>query len=153
MTLTLETLGETRVKTARRQRAGVVNRYLGWFILPLVIAAVAIHYSPNGLEGTKHAWVIGLQLVFVPLVFVHVALSLYVFGMIRPARTLRVFHIYFGYAYMFLVLASQTTHGENPQHIVLTVAMFTCLTIHVGIGIFYAMRRRRARVGADPQTA
>jgi hypothetical protein len=150
MTLTLETLGEARAKAARRQRVGVINRYLGWFILPLVIAAVAVHYSPGGLHGTKHDWVIGLQLVFVPLVFVHLGLSLYVFGLVRPARTLRVFHIYFGYAYIFLVLASQTTHGENPQHVILTVTMFACLAVHVGIGIFYAMRRREARVERTP---
>ena len=93
---------------------------------------------------------IGLQLVFVPLVFVHLALSVYVFGFVRPARTLRVFHIYFGYAYLFLILASQTTHGENPQHVIFTVAMFICLAIHVGIGIFYAVRRREARVERTP---
>lgn len=150
MTVTLETLGEARTKAARRQRVGVVNRYLGWFILPLVIAAVAIHYSPGGLHGTRHATVIWLQIVFVPLVFVHLAMSVYVFGLVRPTRTLRVFHIYFGYAYVLFILASQTTHGENPQHVVFTVAMFACLAVHVGIGIYYATRRREARVDRMP---
>ena len=150
MTITLETLGQERIKAARRQRAGVINRALGWIILPMVIAAVVLHYMPNGETGTLNEIVKILQFTFVPLMFVHVALSVYVFGLVRPARTLRVFHVWFGYGYMFLVLASQLNHTIEPWHIIATIAMFACLGIHVGIGVFYATRRRQARVERTP---
>ena len=149
MTLTLETLGQERLKAAKRQRAGVLNRYLGWAILPMVVAAVILHYA--GGDGSDYNAVAAvLQFIFVPLMFVHVGLSYYVFGLVRPARTLRVFHVWFGYAYMFLVLGSQTTHDIEPIHTILTIAMFTCLTVHVAIGVYYAARRREARVERTP---
>ena len=132
---------------ARRQRAGRFNRKLGYVSLPLLVATSVIYYIPG---STAHIVSAVCQIVFLPMFFVHVALSFYVFGLVRPRRTLRVFHIYFGYAYLFLILASQTTHGENPQHVILTVAMFVCLAIHVGIGVFYAIRRRAARVERTP---
>ena len=150
MTITLETLGQARIKAARRQRAGVINRYLGWFILPLVIAAVVFHYVPGGRHGTYNDLVKYLQFTFVPLMLIHVGLSLYVFGLVRPARTLRVFHVWFGYAYLFLVLAAQTTFNVEPWHAILSAAMFMCLAVHVGIGIYYAARRREARVERTP---
>ena len=146
MTITLETLGQARIKAARRQRVGVINRYLGWFILPLVIAAVSIHYSPGGLQGTKHDWVIGLQVVFVPLVFLHLAMSLYVFGLVRPARTLRVFHIYFGYVTFVLVMVSQTTFGNEPLHTSLTVLMYLAIALHITIGLRYGVTRHNTEV-------
>jgi len=146
MALTLETLDQARVKAARRQRAGVVNRRLGWLILPAVIAAITLHYLPGGHAGGFNEAVKILQLVFVPVMLVHVALSVYVFGFVPPARTLRVFHVWFGYAYLILVLAAQTTFQVEPLHAILSVAMFTCLSVHVGIGVFYAVRRRGARV-------
>lgn len=129
----------------RRQRVGVFNRRLGWAILPLVLLAVALNYLPGG--ESRDELVGGIQVVFVPLVFVHLVLSWYVFGPVRPARTLRVFHVWFGYAYIIFILASQTTHGRGLLHAVFTVAMFACMAVHVGIGVHYARRRRGVTTG------
>jgi hypothetical protein len=145
--LTLEELGRSQVRSSRRQRIGVLNRRLGWAILPLVITAVSLHYIPDGDTGWHNTVVRVLQFTFVPLMLVHVALSVYVFGLLKPLRTLRVFHVWFGYGYMFLVLASQTTFGIEPLHLILTTAMFACLAAHVGIGVYYASRRHQAHIG------
>ena len=145
---TVSTAAEVAVRHAeRRQRVGVVNRRLGWAILPMVLLAVALHYLPLPNEDLRNHVVWAIQWVFVPLVFVHLVLSWYVFGWVRPARTLRVFHVWFGYAYIIFILASQTTHGRGMLHAVFTVAMFSCLAVHVGIGVHYALRRRGVVTG------
>jgi len=127
---------------AKRQLAGAWNRRLGWILLPIVLTAVTMHYL-GAQTGTANTVVLALQFTFVPLWAVHTALSVYVFGWVRPALTLRVFHIWFGYAYIGLVLLSQTTFGIEPLHAIATVAMFAALATHVGIGIYYARWRRR----------
>ena len=150
MTLTLETLNQARQQADRRQRAGVINRYLGWIILPMVLAAVIAYYMPGGGTGVNNEVSKVLQFIFIPLMAVHIGLSVYVFGLVRPARTLRVFHVWFGYAYMLLVLASQSNHTIEPWHTIFTAAMFACLAVHIAIGIYYATRRREARVERTP---
>lgn len=132
-------------RAARRQRIGAINRRIGWVMLPLIVTACAIHYGPGGEFGTRNSMVVALQWVYAPLTLLHAGLSFYVFGWVPPARTLLVFHIWFGYAYLLLVLASPATFGIEPLHGLLTMAMFTCLAVHVGIGIRFARRRRLAR--------
>jgi hypothetical protein len=131
-------------RACRRQRAGVFNRRLGWFILPLVIVASAIHWGPGGYHGTRNLVVIGIQLVYAPLAVVHAGLSVYVFGWVPWRRTLRVFHIWFGYFYVLFMLASQTSFGLTSVHRFLTIAMFASLAVHVAIGARMAWRRRLA---------
>jgi hypothetical protein len=130
-----------RVSLARRQRAGRISRALGWVTLPLLVVGNTLYYVPN--EPAYVTSVI-LQVVFVSLMLVHAGLSLYVFGFVRPARTLRVFHIYFGYATFVIVFASQLTIGMNPLHLVLNGLMYAALAGHVAIGVRYWLARRRA---------
>lgn len=132
----------------RRRRCGVLNRRLGWVILPIVVLASVLHYGLGFTQGGSNQIVLVLQFVFVPLVAVHAALSFYVFGWVPPSRTLRVFHVWFGYAYAVLVLASQTSWAWPTVHAVLTVLMYVALAAHVGIGIRYARRRREVAVAA-----
>jgi hypothetical protein len=130
-----------------RQRWGVINRRLGWVILPMVVVATAVHFGPGGPGAThdpRHAFVVLMQWVYAPLAAVHGGISFYVFGWVEPRRTLRVFHIWFGYAYAVLIVASQTSWAFPTAHGLLTMAMFAALTAHVAIGIHYARRRRRA---------
>ena len=135
-------------RMASRQRWGVINRRLGWVILPLVILATAVHFGPGQpLPGeARYTFVLGMQFVYAPLTLVHLVLTFYVFGLVRPSRTLRVFHIWFGYAYAILIVASQTSWAYPTLHGILTMAMFAALAAHVGIGIHYARRRRAAGV-------
>lgn len=138
-------------RMASRQRWGAVNRRLGWVILPIVVVASVLHYGLGFDEGERNDVVLVLQFVFVPLVAVHAALSFYVFGWVPPSRTLRVFHVWFGYAYAVLVLASQTSWAWPVAHHVLTVLMYAALAAHVGIGVHYARRRRAAGLGRRPR--
>jgi hypothetical protein len=126
----------------RRRRVGVINRRLGWVVLPIVLAASALHFGAGFTAGSGNQIVLVLQWVFVPLVLVHAAMSFYVFGWVRPARTLRVFHVWFGYAYLLLIAGSNLTWSWPVLHGVLTAGMFLALGAHVGIGIHYARRRR-----------
>jgi hypothetical protein len=131
----------------RRRQVGVANRRLGWALLPLVITGVTLHYN-GGDAGQLNEVVFALQLIYSPLALVHAAGTFYVYGWVAPARTLRVFHIWFGYAYLGLLLMSQTTFGVEPLHAVLTAAMFGCLAVHVVIGAVFARRRRQAAPAA-----
>ena len=140
-------------RMASRQRCGAVNRRLGWVILPIVVLASVLHYGLDFNEGGRNDVVLVLQFVFVPMVAVHAGLSFYVFGWVPPSRTLRVFHVWFGYAYAVLVLASQTSWAWPVAHHGLTILMYLALAAHVGIGIHYARRRRSAGVGRVRQPA
>ena len=127
-------------RAERRRRVGVANRRMAWAVLPVVVAALFLHYVVDDYNAAVWA----LQAIFVPVVLLHTALSFYVFGWVPPSRTLRTVHIWVGYAYLVAMLASQTTFAWPGLHRVLTVLMFAFLTAHVGIGVHYAVRRRRA---------
>ena len=79
----------------------------------------------------------------------HLALSVYVFGLVRPRRTLKVFHIYFGYALGVVIWASQTNLDNEPLHTYLTILMFAGIAGHLVLGMRYAARRRAAQHIAD----
>jgi hypothetical protein len=129
------------VALRRRQRAGAFNRRVGWVLLPVVVAATGVHYLVPGqlvLAGVLVAVVIGLSTV-------HLALSVYVFGFVRPRRTLKVFHIYFGYALGVVIWASQTNLDNEPLHTYLTILMFLGIGVHLALATRYAARRRAAQ--------
>lgn len=128
------------VALRRRQRAGAVNRRVGWVLLPVMIAATAVHYLP----GERTLLAAALVVLVVGLNTTHLALSVYVFGFVRPRRTLKVFHIYFGYALGLVIWASQTNLRNEPLHTYLTIAMFAGIVVHVVLATRYAARRRAA---------
>ena len=76
----------------------------------------------------------------------HVLLTMYVFGWVRPRRTLRVFHIYFGYVTFVLVMVSQTTFGNEPLHTTTTVLMYLAIALHITIGLRYGVTRHTTEV-------
>ncbi|MGB0100640.1 MAG: hypothetical protein WBP61_10190 [Nocardioides sp.] len=125
----------------RRQRAGAANRRIGWVLLPVMVAATAVHYLP----GDRPVAAAALVAVMVVLSTVHLALSVYVFGFVRPRRTLKVFHVYFGYALGVVIWASQTNLDNEPLHTWLTVLMFLGIAVHVMLAMRYAARRRAAQ--------
>ena len=125
----------------RRQRAGAVNRRIGWVLLPVMIAATAVHYLRDGSSTVAAVLVV----LVVGLNTCHLALSVYVFGLVRPRRTLKVFHIYFGYALGVVIWASQTNLDNEPLHTYLTILMFAGIAIHLVLAARYATRRRVAQ--------
>ncbi len=125
----------------RRQRAGALNRRVGWLLLPVMVAATAAHYLP----GHRPVAAAVLVALVVGLNTVHLGLSVYVFGFVRPRRTLKVFHVYFGYALGLVIWASQTNLDREPLHTWLTVLMFLGIGVHLGLGMRCAARRRAAQ--------
>src|SRR6187402_2592950 len=129
------------VALRRRQRAGAINRRIGWVLLPVMIAATTMHYLPAG-----DSLVAALLVVCVVVLNTsHLALSVYVFGFVRPRRTLKVFHIYFGYALGVIIWASQTNLDNEPMHTYLTILMFLGIGVHLALATRYAARRRAAQ--------
>ncbi|GAA4378439.1 hypothetical protein [Nocardioides caricicola] len=124
----------------RRQRAGAINRKVGWVLLPVMVAATAVHY----LADDRTALAAVLVVLVVGLNTVHLVLSVYVFGLVRPRRTLKVFHIYFGYALGVVIWVSQTNLDNEPLHTWTTILMFAGIAVHILLGARYAARRRAA---------
>ncbi|HTW13651.1 MAG TPA: hypothetical protein VMF51_00910 [Nocardioides sp.] len=124
----------------RRQRAGVLGRRVGWVLLPVVIASTTLHYV-----GEYRILTAALVTLVVLLNTVHIALSVYVFGFVRPRRTLKVFHIYFGYVLGVLIWASQTNLDREPLHTWLTVLMGLGIAVHLLLAARCAAQRRAAQ--------
>ena len=124
----------------RRQRAGALNRRVGWVLLPVMVAATVMHYLDVGSAIVAFI----LLVLVIGLNTCHLALSVYVFGFVRPRRTLKVFHIYFGYALGVVIWASQTNLDNEPLHTWLTILMFAGIAVHILLGARYAARRRAA---------
>jgi hypothetical protein len=136
----------TSAGIARRQKAGRINRALGYVSLPMLIVLTIAYYVHQEDGDTAHDVSTWTQIAFLPLFFVHVALSFYVFGLVRPRRTLRVFHIYVGYVTLVLVMVSQTTFGNEPLHTTLTVLMYAVIAVHIAIALRYGVTRRGTEV-------
>lgn len=128
------------VALRRRQRAGAVNRRIGWVLLVLILAATSVHY----LFGNPAALSAALVALVALVNTVHLGLSVYVFGFVRPRLTLRVFHVYFGYALGILIWASQTNLDNAP----LLIAMFAGIAAHLLLATRHAARRRAAQHAA-----
>ena len=133
------------VALRRRQRAGAINRRVGWVLLPVMVAATTMHYLPAGDSRVAALLVVCV----VVLNTSHLALSVYVFGFVRPRRTLKVFHIYFGYALGIVIWASQTNLDNEPLHTYLTILMALGIVGHLVLAARYAARRRAAQHAAE----
>ncbi len=125
----------------RRQRAGVAGRRVGWVLLPLVVVSTGLHQVGWGERALSNALVAAVAV----LNTVHLGLAAYVFGLVRPRRTLKVFHIYLGYALGVVIWASQTTLGREPLHTWLTVLMAVGIGAHLVLAARHAARRRAAQ--------
>lgn len=124
----------------RRQRAGVLGRRVGWVLLPAVAASTSLHYI-----GAPRPVTAALVTLVVVLNTVHIGLSVYVFGLVRPRRTWKVVHIYFGYVLGVLIWASQTNLDREPLHTWLTVLMALGIVVHLMLAARCATRRRAAQ--------
>ena len=129
------------VALRRRQRAGSFSRRVGWVLLPVMVGATGLHYLTGGSSTLAGVLVV----LVVVLNTTHLGLSVYVFGLVRPRRTLKVFHIYFGYALGVVIWASQTNLDNEPLHTNLIILMFAGIVVHLVLANRYAARRRAAQ--------
>ena len=130
----------------RRQRAGVLGRRVGWVLLPLVVLSTLAHYAGG---AAIEPWVPALVAAVAVLNTVHLALAVYVFGLVAPRRSLKVLHIYLGYLLGALIWASQTNLDREPLHTWLTVVMFAAIGAHLVLAARYAAQRRVAQHAAS----
>jgi succinate dehydrogenase hydrophobic anchor subunit len=132
---------DSSVRMARRQKAGRANRAIGYVSLPMLVLLTVAYYVRRDDGDIAHVISNWTQILFLPFFFLHVLLTMYVFGFVRPRRTLRVFHIYFGYATLVVVMVSQTTFGNEPLHTTTTVLMYVAILVHITIGLRYGVTR------------
>jgi hypothetical protein len=130
----------------RRQKAGQWNRAIGWLMLPVLILATTTYHGFSDESGAIRAFAGVMSFLLVVLTFLHAGLSFYVFGYVRPQRSLRVFHIYFGYLTFILVMVSQSTiSGPDRFHFVASAFMYIAIGLHTVIGVRYQVIRSRAQ--------
>ena len=133
-------------------RIARINRWMAWINLPLLlIGSLMIHawkdgIAPNSWKGIGG----GLQGVFIILFFIHTLMSAYLFGIPRPARNVRVMHIYIGYAVFVFVMGSQVFLKTEPIHTILYFMQWVTISFHVALSTRFALQRSRKRA-ADPQ--
>lgn len=126
--------------TRRRQRAGVVSRRVGWLLLPFVLASTTLYYAVG--DGLLVTWIATIGVI--SLSTLHTVLSFYVYGIVRPRMTVRVLHVYLGYALFVLVVVSQTNLEHEPLHTVLTALMYAAIVGHVVLAARVSLQRRSA---------
>jgi hypothetical protein len=126
--------------TRRRQRAGVTGRRIGWLLLPFVLTSTTLYYTVG--NEVLVTWIATIAVI--ALSTVHAAVSFYVFGLVRPRLTVRVFHVYLGYALFLLIVASQTNLHREPLHTVLTALMYAAIVGHVVLATRTSLHRRMA---------
>lgn len=139
----------TARKAAKKRAVMLANRRLGWVTFPMLIVSTLLAYLDDRV--TIADWLVTYSSIIFTLMFlIHSFLSVYLFGFPRPARVLRVVHIYIGYAVLVFTLAAQGVIGTEPLHTVLLVPMWTMIGAHVALGVRFAWRRRQ-RVSAEPE--
>ena len=130
------------VALRRRQRAGAINRRVGWVLLPVMVAATDVHYLP---------WAIGTSVLAAVLVVGVVAAEHHpprAVGLrlrVRPAAAdpeglPHLLRLPLG----VVIWASQTNLDNEPLHTYLTILMFAGIGVHLLLGVRYAARRRAA---------
>lgn len=144
------TLVAAQPRTTRRQRAGVLNRRIGWMTVPVIGASSILHNTTNGDASRFNDLITTLNWVGIPMTLVHVALAIYVFGFFRPQPTLRVLHIWFSYLYLAFMVAAIASFRIEPLHTYLVLGMYLCLIVHVLMSMYFGWRRTGARAGNAP---
>jgi ABC-type branched-subunit amino acid transport system ATPase component/branched-subunit amino acid ABC-type transport system permease component len=139
----------TARKAAKKRAVMLMNRRLGWVTFPMLIVSTLLAYLDDRVSIAE--WLVTYSSIIFTLMFlVHGFLSVYLFGFPRPARVLRVVHIYIGYAVLVFTLAAQGVIGTEPLHTILLVPMWSMIGAHVALGFRFAWRRRQ-RVSVEPE--
>jgi hypothetical protein len=113
-------------------------------MLPLLIFNTTVYYVRRNDAGgflDAELWHAIAHSLLLPVFFVHVVLTLYVYGLTRPRRTLRVFHIYFGYLTFVITMLSQAGFTHGLARDVCTALMYLAIVLHIGIGLRYGVAR------------
>jgi hypothetical protein len=139
-------------RAAFKAKVARINRWMAWINLPLMlVGSFMIHawkdgVGPESYRSTGSA----LQGVFIILFFIHTLMSAYIYGIPKPARNVRVLHIYIGYALFFFIMSSQVFLKTEPLHTVLYFMQWVTLSFHVALSARFLFKRLAKRA-TDPQ--
>ncbi|MBF6179350.1 hypothetical protein [Nocardia otitidiscaviarum] len=93
------------------------------------------------------------QAVYQILLVMHAQLGITTYGLPPKGNRLRRFHTAFGYANLPLLLAAQLLAlfaATAAAADLLAGLLLLTITVHVGLGLVFALRRGRARAGIRP---
>ncbi|MEV6071445.1 hypothetical protein AB0L82_33275 [Nocardia sp. NPDC052001] len=116
-----------------------LTRRAGWIAFPALV--VTTLWPGVGVVAL-------VQPVYEILLVVHAQLGITTFGLPPKGNRLRRFHTGFGYANIPLLAAGQLLGLFPPTRdlaAAVTWALLISITVHIGIGVVFALRRRAAR--------
>jgi len=153
--------------SAQRVRKAVVSKraqQVGWITWPVFFVGSLMTFVPmfgtmdpaddlpvsqlqyDVASASQGAWLV--------LMVLHAHFAISVFGLARNGSRLRKFHVWFGYANLFLCFGGQLLF-IFPQTATLgsraTELVFITITVHVVLGAIFAARRRRSRKKRAPR--
>jgi len=153
--------------SAQRVRKAVVSKraqQVGWITWPVFFVGSLMTFIPmfgtmdpaddlpvsqlqyDVASASQGAWLV--------LMVLHAHFAISVFGLARNGSRLRKFHVWFGYANLFLCFGGQLLF-IFPQTATLgsraTELVFITITVHVVLGAIFAARRRRSRKKRAPR--
>ncbi|MFI6456160.1 hypothetical protein ACIBF6_31920 [Streptosporangium amethystogenes] len=150
-------------RSTARMSMGDVSRWarrMGWITWPVFVIGGVITYVPmfgemdpaSGLPVSPEQYTVGstTQGIWLVLLTVHAHFSILVYGLGRRGGALRRFHVWFGHANLFLTFGGQmffifpqtASIGSAATQLVLVT-----ISVHVLLGTYFALRRRRPRKG------
>ena len=143
-----------QARAAFKSKVAKINRYMAWVNLPLLlIGSFMIHAWKDGVAGASARSTGGaLQGIFIILFFIHTLMSAYLYGIPKPARNVRVFHVYLGYAVFLFVMSSQVFLKTEPLHTLLYFLQWVTISFHIALSTRFAFKRMGKRK-ADPNLA
>lgn len=135
----------------RKRRLAVANRWMAWVMAPvLLVGTLAYYRDAIGLGGILNEAIDqGFNNLFIMLFFVHATASFYFYGVPRPRMSIRVFHVYIGYAVFLFTMVSQSLLGVEPIHIITYVVNWVFIVAHLALSLRF-MVKRVTRQRQDP---
>lgn len=131
-------------------RLSQVARGIGWIAFPLLLATSA--FPATEATGAYHLLALA-QAVYQVLLISHAQLGITIYGLPPKGNRLRRFHTGFGYANLPLLAAGQLLAlfpATTELADLCTLALLITITIHVGIGTVFALRRKRSSRSLAP---
>ena len=133
-------------RAARKKRVAAWNRRLAWFtLLVLIVMNVSVYADYFQMVTWLHTTGIVSSMLFILLLLVHSAFSVYLFGFPKFKWQIRVVHIYIGYCLFITTFLSQSIIGFEPYHIIAFTLNWIFIVAHVTFSTRFMLKRNLKR--------
>ena len=126
----------------RKKLIAAWNRRLAWVtVFVLVVMNVSVYADYFGLVTWLRTTGVVSSIIFILLLLVHSAFSVYLFGFPRFKWRIRVVHIYIGYCLFITTFLSQLIIGFEPYHIISYTLNWILILAHVALSTRFMLKR------------